>query len=247
MEKAGYPPPHVRVPPDIEGINQQLENFKQLHAQHSLNNTDMAAKVSALTKQVNDVNSAFTKMQADFGGDDDSSDSTSSTSDSSSEDEEVGDGDDDSSDNGDSSSDDGGDDQNSDGGGQQEMKEKAAPGVKTAGEASSTKEARAASSTSTGGAEEGETPESDSDEDDDEEAKAREKAKVKAEHKKKVKEQVKHGKAQGLVATSDMTSGTGTTPPGFGAGTDEHETEARSFGDVMNKATRQRRRGIGGT
>ena len=236
MEKAGYPPVKVRVPPDIEAIQQTLESFKQLHAQHSLNNTDMAGKVGALTKQVSDLNAGFQKMQASFGGGDESS--SSSTTDSSStpdEAEEV-------SSSTDSSTDDSSDGQNADGGGQQEsLTEKAA---KAAGEAGSTKEVREASSTSGTGSDDEETTESDSSTPDEEEVKTKE-AKTKSKHKKKVKEQMKHVKAQGLVATNDMSSGTGTQPSGFGA--EEQESEARSFGDVMNKATRLRRRGIGAT
>ena len=239
MEKAGYPPVKVRVPPDIEAIQQTLENFKQMHAQHSLNNTDMAGKVAALTKQVTDLNSGFQKMQASFGGGDESSTSSSSTSDdsSSSPDQEAVE---DSSSSDDSSSE---GEQNADGGGQQEsLTEKAAKEGKAAGEGKSTKEVREASSTATSGVEDGESPESDSS--DEEEAKTKE-AKTKPKHKKKVKEQMKQAKAHGLTATSDQTSGTGTQPSGFGA--EDQEQEQRSFGDVMNQATRLRRRGIGAT
>ena len=241
MEKAGYPPPKVRVPPDIEAITTQLENFKTLHAAHSKNNDDMTAKVAALTKQVSDLNAGFTKIQASFGddsSDSDSSDSDSFTSDSSdsssSEDEEVG--------NSSESSDDSGTDQNSDGGGQQEMQEKAAAEVKAAGEAKSTKEAKAASSAGP------ESPDSTPDDSSElDESKAREKKKklkAKLEHKKKVKEQMTQGKAHGVVATTDMSSGTGTSPPGFGP--DHNEDGQRSFADAMEGATKmQKRRLIG--
>jgi hypothetical protein len=61
--------------------------------------------------------------------------------------------------------------------------------------------------------------------------------------KKKVKEQAQKAHAEGLVATSDMAEGNGVNPPGFGASDDE--AKPRSFGDVMNRASRRRRGGIG--
>jgi hypothetical protein len=61
--------------------------------------------------------------------------------------------------------------------------------------------------------------------------------------KKKVKEQAQQAHAEGLVATRDMEEGTGVSPPGFGASDDE--AKPRSFGDVMNRASRRRRGGIG--
>jgi hypothetical protein len=258
MEKAGYPPPKVRVPPDVEAINQQLENFKSLHAQHSLNNDQMSAKVSALTKQVSDLNAGFKKMSASFGSDsssssDSSDDGTSDTS-SSSENEAV------SSDDSSDSSSDTGDGQNSNGGGQQEMaekqKEEAAAAAKetgetkTAGEAPGTKEAKAASST----AEESpdSTPDDSAELDESQKAaKAKEKQdskkiKNKHSHKKKVKEAMKQAKAHGLTATDDQAKGTGTQPPGFGVAEDA-DREHQGFADTMNKATKLRRRGIGAT
>ena len=211
--------PKVKVPPDIEAINTQLENFKQMHASHEKANTDMSAKVAALTKQVNDMNEAFQKIQQSLSA---TADSDSSDSDSDSSDSDSGDG-------------------------QQEMTEGKSAKVAKAGKAA--KGAKGAKEASTTEDSDSDSDDSDSDSSDDgdgQQEMAEDKSKEKTGPKKKVKEQAQ-AVAAGLVATSDMTTGTGVSPAGFGP--DQNEDGQRSFADAMEGATKMQKRGrmIGAT
>ena len=213
--------PKVKVPPDIEAINTQLENFKQMHAKHEAANTDMSTKVAALTKQVSDMNEAFQKMQKSMQSEAEDNDSDSDDSDADS----------------DSDSDDG----------QQEMTE-AKKSTKAAKPAKTAKGAKGASTTEEDNDSDSDDSDSDSDDDDgDGDGKNTGENKTKESidsGKKKVKEQAQVV-AAGLVATDEMTKGTGVTPPGFGP--EHNEDGERSFADAMEGATKmQKRRLIGG-
>ena len=209
--------PQVRVPPDIEAINTQLENFKQMHAKHEAANKDMSAKLDALQKQVSAMNEAFMKMQQDAedGGDDDDDDSD----------------------------DDDGDD--SDNGNGKATEAKAAKGAKGGKAAPSSKAAPSGKSDKDDeGAQDEDDADDDDTDDDDSDGDSQEEKVQPPKHNKKVKEQFQKAQAEGLVATSDMANGTGVSPPGFAV--EDQDQSPRSFGDAMNRATRLRRRTIGG-
>jgi hypothetical protein len=202
--------PQVRVPPDIEAINTQLENFKQLHAKHEAVSKDTSAKLDALQKQVNAMNEALTKMQQAA------------------------------SDENDDDNDDGNENEDGDGKDTEAKTSKGSKGAKGA------KGGKAASGSKAGPpAKDDEDKEDgdDADGDDDDEDGDGQQEKVK--NAKKVKEQAQTAHAEGVVATSDMTGGNGVTPSGFT--TDDQDTRLLSFGDRMNRASRLRRRGIGGS
>jgi Family of unknown function (DUF6582) len=221
--------PQVRVPPDIDAINTQLENFKQLHAQHEASNTYLKSKLSALQKQVTEMSEAFQKMQQGVQKQDE---------------------------NAEDSNDDGGDGNAKNTESTTAKAAKATDGAKAAGTKKTGKgdgeEDDSDSEDSRDSQDSEDASDSDSEDSgesgDSQQEKLKDKNKERTSEKpskKKVKEQVQTAHAEGLVATSDMTEGNGVTPPGFGA--EDSDSAPRSFGDVMNRATRQRRRGIGAT